>query len=85
VPSNASLQREGVVRIFVESRRESEREALREMGGYSWWGVGKVEPGPELFFLVSAPAQLSAYANHELKVIPTPTQLSAYANHELKN
>ncbi len=18
--------------------------------GYSWWGVGKVEPGPELFF-----------------------------------
>jgi len=55
------------------------------MGGYSWWGVGKVEPGPELFFLVSAPAQLSAYANHELKVIPTPTQLSAYANHELKN
>ena len=52
------------------------------MGGYSWWGVGKVEPGPELFFLVSAPAQ---YANHELKVIPTPTQLSAYANHELKN
>ncbi len=53
--------------------------------GYSWRGVGKVEPGPELFFLVSAPAQLSAYANHEFKIIPTPTQLSAYANHELKN
>ncbi len=35
--------------------------------GYSWWGVGKVEPGPELFFLMPAPAQLSAYANHELK------------------
>ncbi len=23
--------------------------------GYSWWGVGKVEPGPELFFLDSGP------------------------------
>ena len=22
-------------------------------GGYSWWGVGKVEPGPELFFFDS--------------------------------
>ena len=31
-----------------------------------------------------APTQLSAYANHEFKIIPTPTQLSAYANHELK-
>ncbi len=28
---------------------------------------------------------LSAYANHEFKIIPTPAQLSAYANHELKN
>jgi len=53
--------------------------------GYSWWEVGKVEPGPELFFLMPASAQLSAYANHEFKIIPTPTQLSAYANHELKN
>ncbi len=48
-------------------------------------GVGKVEPGPELFFLVPAPAQLSAYANHEFKIIPTPAQLSEYANHGLKN
>ena len=40
-------------------------------GGRNSWGafkgVGKVEPGPKLFFLVSAPTQLSAYANHELK------------------
>jgi len=35
--------------------------------------------------LMPASAQLSAYANHEFKIIPTPTQLSAYANHELKN
>ncbi len=46
---------------------------------------GWVEPGPELFFLVPAPTQLSAYANHEFKIISTPAQLSAYANHELKN
>ena len=59
--------------------------SLHSMGGYSWWGVGKVEPEPELFFLMPTPAQLSAYANHEFKIIPTPTQLSAYANHKLKN
>jgi len=41
--------------------------------------------GSKLFFLVSTPTQLSAYANHEFKIIPTSTQLSAYANHELKN
>jgi len=49
--------------------------------GYSWWGVGN----RNFFFLIPAPAQLSAYANHEFKIIPTPTQLSAYANHELNN
>jgi len=37
------------------------------------------------FFFGFGPAQLSAYANHEFKIIPTPAQLSAYANHELKN
>jgi len=41
--------------------------------------------GRNFFFLIPAPAQLSAYANHEFKIIPTPAQLSAYANHELKN
>jgi len=51
----------------------------RHDGGYSWW------EGRNLFFLVPTPAQLSAYANHELKIIPTPAQLSAYANHGLKN
>jgi len=30
------------------------KEAKRQ-GGYSWWGVGKVEPGPELFFLDPGP------------------------------
>jgi len=49
--------------------------------GYSWWGVGKVEPGPELFFFDSGPDSTF----HEFKIIPTPTQLSAYANHELKS
>ncbi len=58
---------------------------LLALGGYSWWGVGKVEPGPELFFLVPASTQLSVYANHEFKIIPTPAQISAYADHELKN
>ncbi len=48
-------------------------------------GLEKLSQGRNFFFLVSAPAQLSAYANHEFKIIPTPTQLSAYANHELKN
>ncbi len=48
-------------------------------------GLEKLSQGRNLFFLISAPAQLSAYANHEFKIIPTPTQLSAYANHKLKN
>ena len=38
-----------------------------------------------LLWARAAPTQLSAYANHEFKIIPTPAQLSAYANHELKN
>ncbi len=48
-------------------------------------GLEKLSQGRKFFFLMPAPAQLSAYANHEFKIIPTPTQLSAYANHELKN
>ncbi len=28
---------------------------LRFLRGYSWWGVGKVEPGPELFFFDPGP------------------------------
>ncbi len=48
-------------------------------------GLEKLSQGRNFFFLISAPAQLSAYANHEFKIIPIPTQLSAYANHELKN
>ncbi len=45
----------------------------------------KLSQSRNFFFLISIPALLSAYANHEFKIIPTPTQLSAYANHELKN
>ncbi len=70
---------DGRCRFFLTRFRRSAKR------GYSWWGVGKVESGPELFFLISARTQLSAYANHEFKIIPTSTQLSAYANHELKN
>ena len=47
-------------------------------------GLEKLSQGRKFFFLISAPAQLSAYANHEFKIIPTPTQLSAYANHGLE-
>ena len=36
------------------------------------------------FFWMSISTQLSAYANHEFKIISISTQLSAYANHELK-
>ncbi len=48
-------------------------------------GLEKLSQGRNFFFLISTPALLSAYANHEFKIIPTPAQLSAYANHELKN
>jgi len=48
-------------------------------------GLGKVEPGRELFFSIPTPTQLSAYTNHEFKNFSTPTQLPAYANHELRN
>ncbi len=48
-------------------------------------GLEKLSQGRNFFFSMPAPAQLSAYANHEFKIIPIPTQLSAYANHELKN
>ncbi len=47
-------------------------------------GLEKLSQGRNFFFLIPAPAQLSAYANHEFKIIPTPTQLSAYANHGLE-
>ena len=47
-------------------------------------GLEKLSQGRNFFFLIPAPTQLSAYANHEFKIIPTPAQLSAYANHELK-
>jgi len=47
-------------------------------------GLEKLSQGRIFFFWFPAPAQLSAYANHEFKIIPTPAQLSAYAKHELK-
>ena len=47
-------------------------------------GLEKLSQGRNFFFLIPAPTQLSAYANHEFKIISTPAQLSAYANHELK-
>ncbi len=72
------LQPLGALGDTVWSRCESLR-------AYSWWEVGKVESEPELFFLMSTSTQLSAYANHEFKIISIPTQLSAYANHEFKN
>ncbi len=48
-------------------------------------GLEKLSQGRNFFFLMSTPAQLSAYANHEFKIIPISAQLSAYANHKLKN
>ncbi len=48
-------------------------------------GLEKLSQGRNFFFWIPARTQLSAYANHEFKIISTPTQLSAYANHELKN
>ncbi len=48
-------------------------------------GLEKLSQGRNFFFLIPARSQLSAYANHEFKIISTPAQLSAYANHELKN
>ena len=48
-------------------------------------GLEKLSQGRNFFFLMPAPAQLSAYANHEFKIITTPTQLSAYAHHKLKS
>ncbi len=62
------------------------RSMLLETGGVTvGGGLEKLSQGRNFFFLIPAPAQLSAYANHEFKIIPTPAQLSAYANHELKN
>jgi len=38
-----------VICILITSLR------YNSLRGYSWWGVGKVEPGPELFFFDSGP------------------------------
>ncbi len=58
---------------------------IRDHGVTVGGGLEKLSQDRNFFFLIPAPAQLSAYANHEFKIIPTPAQLSAYANHELKN
>jgi len=58
---------------------------LRFVGLTVGGGLEKLSQGRNFFFSVPTPAQLSAYANHEFKIILTPTQLSAYANHEFKN
>jgi hypothetical protein len=58
---------------------------FQQLGVTVGGGLEKLSQGRNFFFFISAPTQLSAYANHEFKIIPIPTQLSAYANHELKN
>jgi len=70
---------------FLDNKTRRSNHVTRCGGVTVGGGLEKLSQGRNFFFLMPAPAQLSAYANHEFKIIPTPAQLSAYANHKLKN